>query len=180
MAKNKRAGLTKICLVVSLKNLEPLPCCKNCRCRWTSNLLLLNHLTIWHASWENRPKVFVIVIPKEGWARVAASILLWVWQQLFRIWVFWLRRSYSLKVGVIPKEGWAPWPCPSFFWYVNDKGLTVCFLVTRVIYGQRFMAGDRSRCFEEYNMSLYQIGLSEFVRCKPWFLVINTCKDGSC
>ncbi len=37
-------------------------------------------------------KVFVVVIPKEGWARMAH----------FRIWVFWLHRLYSLKVGVIP------------------------------------------------------------------------------
>ncbi len=49
-------------------------------------------------------KVFVIVKPKEAWARI--------WHRLFRIWVFWLRRLYSLKVGVITKEGWA---CPSFF-----------------------------------------------------------------
>ncbi len=66
-------------------------------------------------------KVFVVVIPKEGWARVAAPILLLVWHRLFRIWVFWLHRSYSLKVGVIP-----------FFWYDNDKDLKVCFLVTCV------------------------------------------------
>ncbi len=52
-------------------------------------------------------KVFVIVIPKEGWACVALPILLLVWHRLFRIWVNWLHRSYSLKVGVIPKEGWA-------------------------------------------------------------------------
>ncbi len=30
-------------------------------------------------------KVFVVVIPKEGWARVAAPTLLLVWHQLFRI-----------------------------------------------------------------------------------------------
>ncbi len=42
-------------------------------------------------------KVFVV-----GVAR-ATAILLLVWH---RIWVFWLHRSYSLKVGVIPKEGW--------------------------------------------------------------------------
>ncbi len=64
-------------------------------------------------------KVFVVVIPKEGWAHVATPILLLVWHQLFRIWVFWLHRSYSLKVGI--------------FWYDNDKDLEVCFLVTRVI-----------------------------------------------
>ena len=60
-------------------------------------------------------KVFVIDIPKEGWARMAAPSLLLVWQRLFRIWVFWLHRSYSLKVSVVPKEGWAR-PCahPSF------------------------------------------------------------------
>ncbi len=48
-------------------------------------------------------------------------ILLLVWHGLFRIWVIWLYRSYSLKVSVIP------------FWYDNDQDLKVCFLVTRVI-----------------------------------------------
>ncbi len=55
-------------------------------------------------------KVFVVVIPKEGWARVAAPILLLVWDRLFRFWLCWHHRLYSLKVGVIPKEGWAR-PC---------------------------------------------------------------------
>ncbi len=52
-------------------------------------------------------KVFVIVLPKEGWARVAVPNLLLVWHRLsvLEFWVFWLHRSYSLKVGVIPKEG---------------------------------------------------------------------------
>ncbi len=66
-------------------------------------------LNIWCASQKTDPKVFVVVIPKEGWARTAGPILLLVWHWLFRIWVFWLHRSHSLKVGVIPKEGWA-WP----------------------------------------------------------------------
>ncbi len=34
------------------------------------------------------PKVFVVVILKEGWARMAAPILLLVRHRLFRIWVF--------------------------------------------------------------------------------------------
>ncbi len=33
--------------------------------------------------------VFVVVIAKEGWARMAASILLLVWHRLFRIWLCW-------------------------------------------------------------------------------------------
>ena len=41
---------------------------------------------------------------------MAVPILLLVWQRFFRIWVFWLQRSHSLKVGVIP-----------FFGYDNDK-----------------------------------------------------------
>ena len=53
------------------------------------------------------PNVFVVVIPKEGWAWPHVPILLLVWHRLFRIWVFWLHRSCSVKVGVIPKEGWA-------------------------------------------------------------------------
>ncbi len=51
-------------------------------------------------------KVFVIVIPKEGWARMATLNLLLVWHRLFRIWLCWHHRLYSWKVGVIPKEGW--------------------------------------------------------------------------
>ncbi len=52
------------------------------------------------------------------------------YNRLFKIWVFWLHRSYSIKVSVIPKEGYAR---PSFFWYENDKDLKVCFLVTQLI-----------------------------------------------
>ena len=66
--------------------------------------------SIWGMSWENRLKVFVIVTPKEGSARMAAPILLLVWHWLFLIGVFWLHWSYSLKLCAIPKEGWAP-PC---------------------------------------------------------------------
>ncbi len=65
-------------------------------------------------------KVFVVVIPQEGWTHMATPILLLIWHRLFRIWLFWLHRSHSLKVGVIPKEGWA-WP-----------RLKVCFLVTHL------------------------------------------------
>ncbi len=54
-------------------------------------------------------KVFVVVIPKEGWVYVA-------WHRLSRIWLCWHHRLYCRKVGVIPKEGWA-WP-------------VFCFLVT--------------------------------------------------
>ncbi len=70
-------------------------------------------------------KVFVVVISKEGWARVAAPILLLVWHWLFRIWLCWHHRLHSWKVGVMPKEGW------------HDKDLKVCFLVTRVNWPHR-------------------------------------------
>ncbi len=46
-------------------------------------------------------KVFVVFIPKEGWACMDG---------LFRIWLRWHHRSYSRKFGVMPKEGWAQ-PC---------------------------------------------------------------------
>ncbi len=63
-------------------------------------------------------KILVVVIPKEGWARVAAPSLLLVWHRLFRIWLCWHHRLYSRKVSVMPNEGWAR-PCapiahPSF------------------------------------------------------------------
>ncbi len=70
-------------------------------------------------------KVVVIVIPKEGWAHMAAPILLLVWHRLFRIWLCWHHRLYnSRKFGIMPKEG--------FFWYDNDKTFKVCFLMTHV------------------------------------------------
>ncbi len=55
-------------------------------------------------------KVFVVVIPKEGWTRMAAPILLLVWHQ---------------------KKDGRSHARPSFFWYDNHKDLKVCFLVTR-------------------------------------------------
>ncbi len=48
-------------------------------------------------------KVFVVVIPKEGWV-----------------------------LPVIPKKDGCAWRRPSFFWYDNDKDLKVCFLVARI------------------------------------------------
>ncbi len=42
-------------------------------------------------------KVFVVVIPKEGWAHMAAPILLLVWHPLFRIGLCWHHRLYSRK-----------------------------------------------------------------------------------
>ncbi len=78
-------------------------------------------------------KVFVVVIPNEGWARMAAPILLLVWHRLFRIWVFWLHRSYSLIVGVIAKEGWARprTPILLLLWQ-RQRHYKVCFPVTHV------------------------------------------------
>ena len=51
-------------------------------------------------------KGFGVVIPIEGWAHVAAPILLLVWHWIFRMWLCWDHRLYSQKVGVMPKEGW--------------------------------------------------------------------------
>ena len=53
-------------------------------------------------------KVFIVVIPKEGWACVAASILLLVWHRFFENIIYDVSRVKLWKVGVIPKEGWAP------------------------------------------------------------------------
>ncbi len=63
-------------------------------------------------------KVFVVVIPKEGWARVAAPILLLAWHRLFKNIIYDVRRVKIWKVGVIPKGGWAR---------------PICFLVTHII-----------------------------------------------
>ncbi len=64
-------------------------------------------------------KVFVVVIPKEGWARMAAPILLLVWQRLFGIWLCWHHRLYSQKIWCHAKT--------SFFWYDNNKDLLRSF-----------------------------------------------------
>ena len=58
-------------------------------------------------------KVFVAVIPEEGWTHVAAP--------MGAIWCMTL--SYQKKDG----RGHAR---PSFFWYNNYKDLKVCFLMT--------------------------------------------------
>ncbi len=81
---------------------------------------LLGDILVRHEKTD--PKAFVFVIPKEEWARVAAPILLLVWHRLFRIWVFWLHRSYSLKVSVMPKE-----PRPSSFGMTTTKALRSVF-----------------------------------------------------
>ncbi len=52
-------------------------------------------------------KVFVVVIPKEGWASVAVPILLLTWHRLFENIIYDVSRVKFRKVGVIPKEGWA-------------------------------------------------------------------------
>ena len=72
---------------------------------------------------------WVIVIPKEGWARGAAPALLLVWHQLFRI--FFEKRHFKKKlktnffleksVSYQKKGGCGP-ACPSFFLYDNDSG----------------------------------------------------------
>ncbi len=50
-------------------------------------------------------KVFVVVIPKEGWARMAAHDII----------DYILEKSVSYQ----KKDGRA-WPRPSFFWYDTD------------------------------------------------------------
>ncbi len=54
-----------------------------------------NPPTAWHfgkyircVSWKKKLKVFVVVIPKEGWARVAMPILLLAWHRLFEIIIY--------------------------------------------------------------------------------------------
>ncbi len=42
-------------------------------------------------------------------------------------------KVFVLVIHAKRRKG-AAWPCPSFFWYHNDKGLEVCFLVTCVMY----------------------------------------------
>ncbi len=75
-------------------------------------------------------KVFVVVIPKEGWARI----------------FFWCCTDFSefasadiidyiLEKSVLcqKKDGHSH-ARPSYVWHDNDKDLKVCFLVTCVIY----------------------------------------------
>ncbi len=78
-------------------------------------------------------------VSRENCKVFVRPILLLVWHRLFRIWVFWLHRSYSLKVGLIPK-GHAR---PSFFWYDNDKDLKARFVVTHLVW-------QRQRCYDVF------------------------------
>ncbi len=72
----------------------------------------------WCISRENRPfKVFVVVMPKKGWAHVAVHILLLAWHWLFENIIYDVK---FWKVGVIPKEGWA-WPCTLIFLLVWQR-----------------------------------------------------------
>ncbi len=79
-------------------------------------------------------KVFVVVMPKEGWAHVAAPIHLLAWHRLFENIIYDVSRVKFWKVSVIlvPKVSYHA--CPSFFWYDNDRDLKVCFLLTSVTY----------------------------------------------
>ncbi len=52
-------------------------------------------------------KVFVVVIPKEGWARMAVPTLLLAWHRLFKNIIYDVSRVKIWKVSVIPKEGLA-------------------------------------------------------------------------
>ncbi len=72
--------------------------------------------------------VFVVVIPKEGWAR-----MVWYDTDLSEfdsadIIEYILEKSVSYK-----KKDGRGHACPSFFWYDNNKDLKVCFLVTGVM-----------------------------------------------
>ena len=81
-------------------------------------------------------EVFVVVIPKEGWARVAAPILLLVWHQLFKNMIYEVEiyMDYILeKSESWQKKDGCGQARPSFFWYYNDKDLKVCFLMKRII-----------------------------------------------
>ncbi len=66
-------------------------------------------------------KVFVVVMPKEGWAHVATPILLLTWHRLFENIIYDVSRVKLWKVGVIPKEG-------SFFCMTKTKTLRSVFL----------------------------------------------------
>ena len=81
--------------------------CGNHRPHPYTTLCITCIIPIWHEKTDL--KFFVVVIPKEGWARLAVPILLSVWHRHLRIWLYWHHRLYSWKVGVMPKEGWA-WP----------------------------------------------------------------------
>ncbi len=100
---NKEVGVSLCCDILD----STLTSVQACICVPARSMLCRGACVIEVRHEKTDLKVFVVVIPKVGWARMAAPILLLVWHQLFRIWVFWLHRSYSLKVGVIPKEGWS-------------------------------------------------------------------------
>ena len=61
--------------------------------------------------WSHRREIFVIHYSHEP-CHTKRSHPFLVWHRLFRIWLCWLHRLYSLKVSVIPIAA-----CPSFLWY---------------------------------------------------------------
>ncbi len=83
---------------------------------------------------------WVFVIPKEGWARVAAPILLrtpillLVWHQLFRIFFFSSSFFYLCFIFLEKNFGffffWKAGVITSLFWYDNDSGLMDPFRLT--------------------------------------------------
>ncbi len=65
-------------------------------------------------------KIFVVAMPIEGWARVAAPILLLAWHRLFKNIIYDVSSVKFWKVVVIPKEGWAR-PCVSILLLVWQR-----------------------------------------------------------
>ncbi len=68
---------------------------------------MYNYVVKTHLMCVTDLQVFVVVIPKEGWARMAMSILLLAGHWLFKNIIYDVSRVKFWKVGVIPKEGWA-------------------------------------------------------------------------
>ncbi len=72
------------------------------------NVYCLPYLVFMHEARHEKTdlKVFVVVMPKQGWAHVPAPILLLAWHRLFENITYDVSRVKFWKVGVIPKDGW--------------------------------------------------------------------------
>ena len=99
----------------------------------------LSSYHMWRPSQKTDLKVFVVVLPKEGWAHVDEHILIWVWHRLLKNTIYEVKRVNSKKSVSYQKMDGRGHAHASFFGYDNDKDLNVFFLVTHLIPINKFL-----------------------------------------
>ncbi len=90
------------------------------------------------------PKIFVVVIPKEGLGPTNPSLSMTPTIKLHSA----TFRLYSLQSVSYQKNNWRVPARHFFFWYENDKDLKACFPMTRLIrVSLSIMKAGNSPCF---------------------------------